>query len=73
MARIHNGEIIVSSTNDVGKPVINIQRNEIGPLPYTTHKNQPKKFKHKTRNCKTPGKKNNSQAQRQPKYPSIDK
>ena len=41
--RIHNGKKIVSSTNDAGKLDIHMKKRkkkEIGPLPYTIHKNK---------------------------------
>ena len=38
--RIYDGERIVSSVNGVGKTGQQMQKNETGPLSYTTHKNQ---------------------------------
>ena len=37
--RILNGERIVSSINNVGKPDIHMHKNETALLSYTTHKN----------------------------------
>ena len=39
-ARIYNGGKTVSLINGAGKTGIHTQKNEIGPLSYTTHKNK---------------------------------
>ena len=38
--RIYSGEKIASSINNVGKLDSHMQKNETGPLSYTTHRNQ---------------------------------
>ena len=39
-SRIHNKERMISSINGVGKLNDHMQKNNTGPLFYTTHKNQ---------------------------------
>ena len=62
-ARTSNGKNRVSSTNDLGNLESNLQKNEIGPLSYTIHKN---KFKMVDRpKCETGNHKNPRKEHRQ--------
>lgn len=67
MPRIHNGKRIFSLTNGSGKLDRHIQNNDVGPLPYTVHKNKLKvglKLKCETLNYKTYRRKNKGKASR---------
>lgn len=67
MPIIHDGERIFSLTNGSGKLDRHIQNNEIGPSPYTVHKNKLKvglKLKCETLNYKTYRRKDKEKASR---------